>query len=192
MKNIKKANKPSFFKKLGPISSNLIKSSINCKVVNVTKDDYFDSFVSIGKVTNNALSFLYDNEKLGDDLPLNSGIICSEKTANKLNPDQKKFIVRNVQESVAKISNIFYRDYTEKEKMNFDDPVFGENCEIGNNVTIGGQAGFAGHLKIGDNVVVAAKSGVTKNISNNKIVAGFPAKDIKLWKKEIIRNSLRK
>ena len=38
---------PSFFKKLGPISSDLIKSSINCKTVNVSKDDYFDSFVSI-------------------------------------------------------------------------------------------------------------------------------------------------
>ena len=73
----------------------------------------------MANVSNNALSFLYDNEKIGDNLPLNSGIICTEKMANKLNPDQKKFIVRNVQESVAKISNIFYRDYTEKEKNEF-------------------------------------------------------------------------
>ena len=57
---------------------------------------------------------------------------------------------------------------------------------IGNNVTIGGQVGFAGHIKIGDNVVVAAKSGVTKNISHNSVVAGFPAIDIKEWKKNII------
>ena len=54
---------PSFFKKLGPISSDLIKSSINCKTVNVSKEDYFDCFVSIGDVSNNALYFLYDNEK---------------------------------------------------------------------------------------------------------------------------------
>ncbi len=59
---------------------------------------------------------------------------------------------------------------------------------IGNNVTIGGQVGFAGHIKIGDNVVVAAKSGVTKNISDNSVVAGFPATDIKEWKRNIIRN----
>ena len=45
---------------------------------------------------------------------------------------------------------------------------------------------------IGDGVTIAGKSGVTKNISDNKVVAGFPAKDINLWKKEIIRNSLRK
>ena len=74
--------------------------------------------------------------------------------ANKLNPDQKKFIVRNVQESVAKISNIFYRDYTEKEKMNFDDPVFGENCEIGNNVTIENGVIIGKNVKINHGAVV--------------------------------------
>ncbi len=66
------------------------------------------------------------------------------------------------------------------------------STKIGNAVKIGGQAGLAGHLFIGNNVTIAAKSGVTKNIPDNKIVAGFPAKDIKLWKKEIIRSSLRK
>ena len=57
---------------------------------------------------------------------------------------------------------------------------------IGTNVTIGGQVGFAGHINIGDNVVIAAKSGVTKNIISNSVVAGFPAIDIKDWKKNII------
>ena len=66
------------------------------------------------------------------------------------------------------------------------------STNIGKYVKIGGQAGVSGHLKIGDNVTIAAKSGVTKNITDNKIVAGFPAKDIKLWKKEIIKNSLKK
>ena len=66
------------------------------------------------------------------------------------------------------------------------------STKIGNYVTIGGQAGISGHLKIGDNVTIAGKSGVTKNIADNSIIAGFPAKDIKLWKKEIIRNNLRK
>lgn len=63
---------------------------------------------------------------------------------------------------------------------------------IGDYIKIGGQAGIAGHLKIGNNVTIAAKSGVTKNLNDNIIVAGFPAKDISLWKKEIIRNSIKK
>ena len=66
------------------------------------------------------------------------------------------------------------------------------STNIGNFVKIGGQAGVSGHLKIGNNVTIAAKSGVTKNIDDNKVVAGFPAKDIRLWKKEIIKNSLKK
>ena len=66
------------------------------------------------------------------------------------------------------------------------------STQIGNNIKIGGQAGIAGHLVIGDNVTIAAKSGVTKNILDNNVVAGFPAKDINLWKKEVIRNSLKK
>ena len=66
------------------------------------------------------------------------------------------------------------------------------STKIGNYVKIGGQAGISGHLIIGDNVTIAGKSGVTKNIADNSIIAGFPAKDIKLWKKEIIKNSVRK
>ena len=66
------------------------------------------------------------------------------------------------------------------------------STNLGNNIKIGGQAGIAGHLEIGNNVTIAAKSGVTKNINDNKVVAGFPAKDIRLWKKEIIKNSVRK
>ena len=61
------------------------------------------------------------------------------------------------------------------------------SVKIGNSVTIGGQAGLAGHINIGDNVIIAAKSGVTKNIKDNSTVAGFPAIDIKLWKRKIIK-----
>ena len=66
------------------------------------------------------------------------------------------------------------------------------STNIGNYVKIGGQAGISGHLNIGNNVTIAAKSGVTKDLLDNKVVAGFPAKDINLWKKEMIRNSLKK
>ena len=61
------------------------------------------------------------------------------------------------------------------------------SAKIGKNCKIGGQVGITGHIKIGDNVLIAAKSGVTKNISANSTIAGFPAIDIKLWKKNIIK-----
>ena len=58
---------------------------------------------------------------------------------------------------------------------------------IGDNIVIGGQAGISGHLIIGNNVQIAAKSGVTKNITDNSIIAGFPAVDIKKWKISTIK-----
>ena len=63
---------------------------------------------------------------------------------------------------------------------------------IGKNCIIGGQAGIAGHISIGNNVTIAGKSGVTKNIDDNKIIAGFPAIDINEWKKKIINEKNKK
>ncbi|MFA4858036.1 MAG: UDP-3-O-(3-hydroxymyristoyl)glucosamine N-acyltransferase [Candidatus Margulisiibacteriota bacterium] len=42
-------------------------------------------------------------------------------------------------------------------------------------VTAAGQAGFKDHVTIGENTVVLARAGVTKNIPNNQVVSGFPA-----------------
>ncbi len=50
---------------------------------------------------------------------------------------------------------------------------------IGNNCWIGDKATILGGVTIGNNVIVAANSVVTKSIPNNCIVAGIPAKIIK-------------
>jgi serine O-acetyltransferase len=73
----------------------------------------------------------------------------------------------------------------------------GDNCLIGTNVTIGGSnknpvvpvlgnnvyvatgAKLIGAITIGNNVVVAANAVVTKNVPDNVLVAGVPAKIIK-------------
>ena len=60
------------------------------------------------------------------------------------------------------------------------------STNIGFNCVIGGQVGIAGHLNIGNNVRIAAKSGVTKDIPDNLTIAGFPALDIKKWRKIIV------
>jgi len=54
---------------------------------------------------------------------------------------------------------------------------------VGKGVIIGGQCGTAGHLKIGDGAILAARTGVTKSLEGNKIYGGFPAVEIKLWRK---------
>ncbi|MDY0278893.1 MAG: acyltransferase [Acholeplasma sp.] len=56
--------------------------------------------------------------------------------------------------------------------------VFGK-IEIGDNVFIGNKCIILPNVKIGDNVVIGAGSVITKNIPNNVVVAGIPAKIIK-------------
>lgn len=50
---------------------------------------------------------------------------------------------------------------------------------IGDNVTIYPGAVVIGNIKIGNNVVIGANSVVTKDVPDNTVVAGIPAKVIK-------------
>jgi UDP-3-O-[3-hydroxymyristoyl] glucosamine N-acyltransferase len=54
---------------------------------------------------------------------------------------------------------------------------------LGRNVVMGGQSATAGHLSIGDFATIAGKGGVTKNLEGGKTYAGFPAIEIKLWRR---------
>lgn len=75
--------------------------------------------------------------------------------------------------------------------------VIGNNCLIGQNVTIGGKSGWhevpiigdnveisagariLGPVRIGNNVIIGANAVVVKDVPDNCIVAGIPAKIIK-------------
>lgn len=75
--------------------------------------------------------------------------------------------------------------------------VVGDNCMIGQNVTIGGKSGWyevpvigsnvhisagariLGPVRIGDNVIIGANAVVVKDVPSNCVVAGVPAKIIK-------------
>ncbi|MDN6730798.1 MAG: sugar O-acetyltransferase [Atopostipes suicloacalis] len=56
---------------------------------------------------------------------------------------------------------------------------YGKPVTIGDNVWIGGRAIINPGVKIGDNVVVASGAVVTKDVEDNVLVAGNPAKIIK-------------
>lgn len=54
---------------------------------------------------------------------------------------------------------------------------------LGRNVVMGGQAATAGHLSIAPFTTLAARSGVTKSITNGGVYSGFPLMEHKLWLK---------
>ena len=51
---------------------------------------------------------------------------------------------------------------------------------------IGGQVGFTGHITIGENVKIAAQSGVGNNVKDNEIVQGSPAFSIGDYKRSYV------
>ena len=52
------------------------------------------------------------------------------------------------------------------------------STKLGKRVGVFGQAGFAGHIEIGDDAVIGAKAGVSKNVEPKKFVTGYPARDL--------------
>lgn len=79
----------------------------------------------------------------------------------------------------------------------------GHNCRIGRHcvisgmvglsgstiledgVTMGGGSASAGHLTIGTGSIVYARSGLSNSIPPGSVVAGLPAQDAKLWRREV-------
>jgi UDP-3-O-[3-hydroxymyristoyl] glucosamine N-acyltransferase len=48
---------------------------------------------------------------------------------------------------------------------------------------MGGQVGAAGHLRIGDGAQLAGKTGVANDVADGAIVGGYPASDIRVWRR---------
>jgi UDP-3-O-[3-hydroxymyristoyl] glucosamine N-acyltransferase len=51
---------------------------------------------------------------------------------------------------------------------------------------IGGQVGIVGHLTIGDNVKIAAQSGVGSNLKDDTIVQGSPAFEVGNYRRSYV------
>lgn len=106
-------------------------------------------------------------------------------------PDEPKLISFGDNVSVASGVTFVTHDVIDKvlNKMNYNFN-FNYNCapiEVGNNVFIGCNVTILPNVKIGNNVIVAAGSVVTKDICDNSVVGGNPAKKISTFE-EFVKN----
>jgi UDP-3-O-[3-hydroxymyristoyl] glucosamine N-acyltransferase len=56
---------------------------------------------------------------------------------------------------------------------------------VGDRVVLAGQSGASGHLTIGDDVIAAASTGITQSIPKGKVIAGYPAVDVDIWRRYV-------
>ncbi|MFQ5667893.1 MAG: UDP-3-O-(3-hydroxymyristoyl)glucosamine N-acyltransferase, partial [Candidatus Binatia bacterium] len=57
------------------------------------------------------------------------------------------------------------------------------STHVGRYVRLGGQVGAAGHLTIGDRARAAAKAGIPNDVPAGATVGGYPAVDIRIWRR---------
>lgn len=164
----------SRYKKLGPISYKKILSALDIKEkLSNYSNISFSSFKGLNNCSKNDLTFLYDGHDYSSSMEIPKGIIISKKRKDISNfKNIITIVVPDVHSSVAKISNLFYRDLTgfEKNKLkktqikknyNISKSAFIKNgCKIGDGLTIGdGSIIFEGciigrNVKIGSNTII--------------------------------------
>jgi UDP-3-O-[3-hydroxymyristoyl] glucosamine N-acyltransferase len=52
---------------------------------------------------------------------------------------------------------------------------------IGQRVILAGQVGIAGHLRVGNDAVITAKSATSHDVEEGKVISGIPAFDNREW-----------
>lgn len=107
------------------------------------------------------------NIRFGKNVFLNTG--CSFQDRGGITIGNNTFIGMNVT-----IATLNHGLQLKTRNTTYASPVI-----IGNNVWIGSNVTIIPGVTIGDNAVIAAGAVVTKNVSNDTVVAGVPAKKIK-------------
>lgn len=59
------------------------------------------------------------------------------------------------------------------------------STRLGKNVKAGGQAGFAGHLEVGDDAVITAQSATSHDVAPGAVISGSPGIDNAVWLRAI-------
>lgn len=175
---------PCFFKNLGPIKARSIQKHVDCNLFGMSDNKIFTEFTSISKLHKNGLSFLSDSEFSYKCNYPDGTIICTGSTSDKFKGKNALIIANNLQLAVAKISNMFFRSFTNDEIQSLDNPKIdrGSNISstcviengsiIGKNVTIGHGCVIGYNCIIGDNVKIDDNTVISNSIIGENVKIG--------------------
>ena len=175
---------PRFFKNLGPIKISTIKDLIDFESFNTNDEMVFTDLSSIGNLKKKGLSFLTDSEYLSKYNYRDGTIICSKSTQKKFRGSNPLIVVNNIHETVAVLSNKFYRSLTINEIDLLESPKIDINSTIANSAIIENGSVIGKNVKInpgcfigyncviGDNVTIGCNSVVSNSIIAENVNVG--------------------
>lgn len=140
----------------------------------------YELFNHVGKnlVINGKISVLYGNHlTFGDDDFINDNVRFQDSNLITLGdrvivaPDVKFYCGEHAIDAQQRWGSY---ENGKKYLISFTEPI-----SVGNDVWIGGNATIIGGVHIGNNVIVAAGAVVNRDVPDNTIVGGVPAKKIK-------------
>lgn len=122
--------------------------------------------------------------EIGDNCTI--GDYCQISASSKITIGNNVLIARNVY-----ISDTSHGDY-ENEDIRCtpnvppnERPLISKDVYIGNNVWIGANVSILSGVTIGDGCIIGANAVVNKDIPENNIAVGIPAKQVKTFNKEL-------
>ena len=164
----------NFYKKLGPISYNNILSALNISEKSSSYENIsFSSFKGLNDCSKNDLTFLYDGHNYSSSIDSPKGIIISKKRKDISNfKNMVTIIVPDVHSSVAKISNLFYRDLSNSEKIKLEKTKIKKNYNISKSAIIKNGCKIGADLTVGDGSVILEGCIIGRNvkIGSNTII----------------------
>ena len=168
----------NFYRKLGPVSYSSILSALDIKEVSSNNSNIsFSSFKGLNDCSKNDLTFLYDGHNFSSSIDSPKGIIISKKRKDISNfKNIVTIIVPDVHSSVAKISNLFYRDFNKAEKRNL------KKTPIKRDYNVSKSALIKNGCKIGDGLIIGDGS-----VINEGCIIG---RNVKIGSNTIIQNSI--
>ncbi|MQS89713.1 sugar O-acetyltransferase [Companilactobacillus mishanensis] len=142
-----------------------------------------DLFAESGKrlTINGTFSAIYGSHiKVGDDVFINAN--CTFQDSNLITlgdrviiaPDTKLYCGEHSLDATKRFGT---RPDGSKYLITYTEPI-----TIGSDVWIGGNVTIIAGVHIGSNVIVGAGAVVTKDVPDNTVVGGVPAKAIKSWR----------